>query len=130
MSLKCYKLSKAIPLKVFIRAYELWNTTDMTQVEVARALQINKRTLNAAITKAEKDGIYEDRVLGSSTKMVYECLQETPGRTCAEVAASTGLGLHVVRERMAVATKKGILKRRVERGSRTRYRYYINEDDI
>lgn len=50
-----------IPIKLYARAYELYQTTDMTLEEISRALMINSTTLRLGLARLKSKGYRDEQ---------------------------------------------------------------------
>ena len=119
-------VTHTIKLRTLARAYELWCSTDMSQREVARTLNVPHRTLVQAIRSAETRGLYGSYKPTSSRRIIVEFMARCPDAlTINEISLKLNLGLDVTKQAVYRCYKEGLFTRKqVRKGSRVqKYRH-------
>jgi predicted DNA-binding protein YlxM (UPF0122 family) len=102
---------KSIALQDLVRAYELHKITDLSIVEIARALQVNANTLEDNLHHAEKRGLWVDL---NDKERVVNLLKRYKNKkklTSIEIIQKTKINKSNCRQIIYQLFKDGYLKR-------------------
>jgi predicted transcriptional regulator len=93
--------TKAIKLKVLVRAYELLNSTDLTSGEIARALNVPNTTLRRATERAESYGL---KKTGAIEQDLFNLLRSNSNKEFS--LSDIAIGLNITKNSAKLATER------------------------